>query len=99
MLAVASGCVGMSVGDFERCTPSEFTTLVEAWQKHETALAQRSWEQARFIAMTNLQPYSKKALKPTDIVRFDWDEEKKKITGPPSTRKRMEEVIRKIKRD
>jgi hypothetical protein len=28
------------------------------------------------VALTNLTPHTKKRLKPTDIIRFEWDEKR-----------------------
>ena len=34
------------------------------------------WEQTRFLAYVTAQVNSTKKLKPTDILKFDWDEKK-----------------------
>ena len=34
------------------------------------------WEQTRFLAYVAAQVNSTKKLKPTDILKFDWDEKK-----------------------
>ena len=31
------------------------------------------WDIARLIMLSNLQPYSKTRLKPSDIIKFPWD--------------------------
>ncbi len=35
-----------------------------------------AWERMRMLATICVQPYSKKKLKGTDLMRFPWDEEK-----------------------
>lgn len=35
----------------------------------------QEWEQTRFNAFINAQINSSKTLKPTDIIKFDWDNE------------------------
>lgn len=37
-----------------------------------------SWEQARMIAYITAQANSKKKLKPTDIIKFEWDKTQEK---------------------
>lgn len=41
---------------------------------------QMLWEQARFMAYYSLMPHISKHsnLKPTDLIKFEWDKEKKK---------------------
>lgn len=67
------------------------------WNKREEVLHRTSWEQTRDLMMAMLQPYSEKQLKPTDILRFEWD---KKKTPPKvverSTRERMEEIRKRL---
>jgi hypothetical protein len=74
-MGLATGCVGMSLTDFERCTPSEFRAVWKAWQERETQRERRSWEQTRAVCVTLLQPYSKRALRGGDVLHFPWDDE------------------------
>lgn len=96
-MAIALGCVRMSLDDFDRCTPSEFTSVVEAWAKQKESDIRTSWEQTRFIAFHCIQPYSKKQMKLTDICRFAWDREEKRKAGTTSTRERMEEMMKRLR--
>lgn len=73
-MGLATGCVGMSVSDFERCTPSEFRAVWDAWQGREMRRERTSWEQTRTVCVSLLQPYAKKALRGVDVLRFPWDE-------------------------
>ena len=95
-MGLAMGCVGMSLGDFCRLTPSEFTEVFSRWQQHEEYSQRRSWDQARFLACSILQPYSsKKRLKLTDVARFSWDMEAvDQEKEEPSTRERYEEIVK-----
>lgn len=70
---MAMGCVGMSMDDFDRCTPSEFSAIMEQWGRQRKENVKLTWEQARFLATCFLQPYSRKTLKSTDVARFSWD--------------------------
>lgn len=67
--------MGMSLCDFEQCTPSEFQTIFDQWQKQTESLEHASWERTRFMCMSILQPYSKKVLTPKDVMAFPWDNE------------------------
>lgn len=82
----------MSYDDFCRCTPSEFSAAAEAWNKIEESRMRRSWEQTRDLMMAMIQPYSKKPVKPTDIMQFEWDKKKPPKPVEKSTRERMEAV-------
>lgn len=55
-------------------------------------------DQTRFLVTAMLQPYSKKTLKTTDIVRFPWDEKKEEVPKGTSSRERMEEVRKRIRK-
>lgn len=91
-MGLAVGSIGMSLTDFCRCTPHEFHCIYSHWE--QTHLRQ-PWERARFMACCVLQPYSKKALKATDVCRFGWDAERKAIATPAeSTRERFEELVK-----
>jgi hypothetical protein len=81
----------MSLQDFERCTPLEFSRIVEFYQKREEDRMQLSWEQTRFLAVTNLSPFSKKALKPTDVIEFPWDK-RPEVRKGSSSYERMKEI-------
>lgn len=82
----------MRLDDFERLDPDEFQEVYTCWlQSH----AQEDWERARFVACCALQPYSKKALKATDVCRFPWDRGSTDGETPVmSTRERFEELVR-----
>jgi hypothetical protein len=97
-LGIALGYVGMSLQDFERCTPFEFSKIVEQAQKKEEDRIRLTWEQTRFISLTNLSPYSKKALKPTDIMEFPWDKKENQVHKGTSSYERMKELEKRLKK-
>lgn len=98
-MGLALGCVGMSLDDFERCTPSEFRAVFDAWQQRQERDERRNWEQVRFLATASLQPYSKKTLKPTDVVTFPWDAKSSSaVTKGTSSYERMKEIEARLKR-
>jgi len=73
LLGIAMGCIGMSLQDFDQCTPLEFEKIYEKWQKKQQKKMQNSWEQTRQLAMCMLQPYAQRALKEEDVMIFAWD--------------------------
>jgi len=60
--------------DFSRCTPSEFYEVWRAYVSREERLERVAWERTRMAALTSLQPWSKKRLEATDVMKFPWDE-------------------------
>ena len=53
----------------------------------------RSWTQTRFISLTNVAPFSKKALKSKDIMVFPWEKENiAQVIKGTSSYERMKEV-------
>ena len=85
----------MSMNDFSRCTPSEFSIAYKVWQEKEQRLERESWELTLFLACCMLQPHSKRKLLPTDICRFSWenqpqDEKEESI----STKYRFDEIAK-----
>lgn len=93
LLGLALGSVGLTLDDFDRLTPDEFADVYQAWERSHL---REPWEQARFMACSCLQPWSKKSLKVTDVCRFAWDNEHLNADTPaaPSTRERFEELVR-----
>ena len=71
------GCIGMSMDDFCRCTPSEFYATWSAWNDMRQARERGEWERMRMECLCTLQPYSKKTLEAGDIMEFPWEKEQK----------------------
>ena len=85
----------MSREDFAACTPDEFQVTYDAWYRNEEVRMQRSWEVGRFVAAITLQPYSKKPVRPTDLIRFPWEKDSGDGAAAPkgtSTLDRAQEV-------
>lgn len=95
-MSIAVGYMGMSIDDFCRCTPSEFSTIYEAWQEKSQRKEQETWEQTRFLACCILQPYSKKKLMPKDVCRFSWEKQQDEpsMEIEASSKERFEEIVR-----
>ena len=65
-----------------------------------------AWERMRMLATICVQPYSKKRLKATELMRFPWDDTKNSPSQPPrrggvvskeEALKRFEEVVKRQK--
>lgn len=77
-MGIALGCIGMSRGDFERCTPLEFHEVWRMWAEHEHDMEKDRWERVRILASVFIQPYSKRSVKPKELLPLPWDSEGKK---------------------
>ena len=97
-MGIATGCIGMSLRDFFRCTPSEFYAINSAWRELCDAEQQGAWERSRFVAATLLQPHTRRHLKPRDICLFPWEKQSSAHGAETtennnrSTRERFEEL-------
>ena len=58
--------------------------IIEQRAKAEADKNRDTWERARWLAAISLQPHAKKGatIKPTDLIKFDWDNEQKQTTKP-----------------
>lgn len=63
----------MSIDDFSRLTPGRFSMIYEEYLNAVSMEFKQSWNRTRFLATVLLQPHSKKALRPEDICRFEWE--------------------------
>lgn len=84
-MGLATGCIGMSLTDFERCTPSQFYAIADAWRQQQNSKQQAQWEQVRTLALCILQPHTTHRLKPADIMQFPWDNKQKTESDTPDT--------------
>lgn len=91
------GCIGMSLDDFCRCTPSEFSAIHEKWNEREVSMARERWEIARRGWFYTLRPYSKN-LSLEKICKFPWERDaevvalEKKPLSKEEEKKRYEEA-------
>jgi len=97
----------MSVDDFCRCTPLEFSAVYQGWAEAEQRRERAAWERTRMQCTCMLQPYSKRGLKPTDVMKFAWDREmrneecgmRNEAEGEKLTAKQIRERFEKVKRE
>lgn len=90
------GCIGMSMDDFCRCTPSEFYAIHKAWQEARDSEARSQWERTRMQCLCMLQPYSKKRLRVQDVMQLPWDalsEGRREKIGESACELSYEEII------
>ncbi len=73
LLGIATGCIGLSLQDFERCTPSEFRAIFDAWHERAQSLERSEWEQTRFLCACVLQYGAKKTLDVRNVLPLPWD--------------------------
>ena len=98
---MATGCIGLALDDFERCTPSEFRAIAEAWDGMRQRSERSEWERARMQCLCMLQPHSRQQLKTTDVMRFTWDDEKEDDVdrAEPQTAAEIMKRFEKVKKE
>ena len=72
-MGFALGRVGLSLDDFCRLYVDEFEAVCQAYSEALAEEFRASWERARTIVAILIQPYSKKAIKAQDLIRFPWE--------------------------
>ena len=95
MLGVAVGCIGMSMDDFCRCTPSEFRSVYDAWLRMEERREHSAWERMRMGCVCVLQPWSKSRLRAEDVMLFPWEVRTDEKSSPGKVDR--EEVLRRYR--
>lgn len=86
--------MGLRIAEFEVLTPSQFDSIYRHWRLRQDGLSRERWEIARMVAMYAVSPYAKKRIKPTDLIRFPWEEPgRKKTLAPPSEKSTKERFL------
>lgn len=68
------GCVGMSLEDFERCTPFEFAAIYKQWNERDVRRYRDGWEYVRTLAaLIKIEFTGRKTA--YDLLPFPWDGE------------------------
>lgn len=91
LLGLAVGCIGMSIDDFDRCTPLEFESICGKWHEARDQAYRTGWDQVRQLACCVLQPYSKKAISPEDVITFSWEKTDRQPRAPETCEQREAE--------
>ena len=95
----------MSADDFCRCTPLEFQAGYKGWAESEHRRQRAEWERTRMECTFILQPWSRRTLKPGDVMQFGWDDSAGSGTDPATdegenlTAKEIRERFEKVKRE
>lgn len=100
LLGIAVGCIGMSLQDFDQCTPLEFNEIYECWSKERQMQIRNDWERTRQLTVRLLLPYSQKALKAEDVMEFVWDKKNDgdAVANKEKTREEIEAEARHFER-
>ena len=71
----------MNVDDFYDMLPREFWNKVDGFYELENMRQRSDWERTRWSTclLLNIQMAKGKSIKPTDLIVFEWEEDKKKI--------------------
>ena len=83
--------MGMSLQDFDQCTPLEFEKIFEMWHDSREMAFRTGWEQTRNLAVCILQPYAAKTLEPRDVMEFEWDQPEKPMPAKKTRKEREAE--------
>ena len=90
MLGIATACIGLSLNDFCRLTPDEFSYVCKAYTDTSEMRRQESWERARAVATLTVQPHLKHQMSAGKLMPFPWDD-KAKPSPQPKPKKTKEE--------
>ena len=96
---MAVGRIGMSIDDFCRCTPSEFSAIAESWNEGEQLKERAAWERTRLQCTCMLQPYSRHGLEPRDVLRFAWDDDQNGDDTEKLSAKQIREKFERAKKE
>ena len=71
----------MNVDDFYDMLPREFWNKVDGFYELENMRQRSDWERTRWSTclLLNIRLPKNKSIKPTDLMRFEWEEEALKI--------------------
>jgi len=59
---------------FNEITPRYFMLRLKGLRAAQQQAYRNEWERTRWLAVFMVMPYSKKRLKPTDLMRFPWEQ-------------------------
>ncbi|MBR1436126.1 MAG: hypothetical protein IJ584_13570 [Bacteroidales bacterium] len=89
--------MGLSPEEFGNLTPEELGAISKGWAENRRITERQAWERTRMLAALLLQPYSKKKLKPEDVMTLDETNNPPETqSGKISTPERMKEVRKRI---
>ena len=83
--------MGMGLDDFCRLDADEFRSVCESWHAQKDTESREAWYRMRWLATLTLQPYSKRKLKPEQVLKLPWEEP----TPDPSLKRREAKPVTK----
>ena len=86
MYGYAVGVIGLRPDDFRTMTRDEFDAVWLAFNKEKEYEIHDGWERTRMHASICIQPHVRKKVQPKDLMKFPWDEKKKKQDKPIPSR-------------
>ena len=73
--AVACGEVRLSIQEFYKLTPRQFSNIMKGYRNKEDNLSKERWVIARKLMYASMAPYLNKSVKETDLIPFDWEKD------------------------
>lgn len=99
-MGIGVGCIGLSVEEFCRLGVTEFSYIYKHYTEAEAYKQRDKWERTRTLAAICIQPYSKRSLKPKDVLPLPWDSEQKSVrtetVGKDEAMKMFEKLMQKM---
>jgi len=69
--------MGLGCDELYNLTPRTFNNQLLGFNTYQEQLMQDRWEQTRMIVHSTIAPHSKKKMKPSEVLPFPWDNDKK----------------------
>jgi len=93
------GVGGVSLDDFVRLTPSEFSAVAEHVNRREDTRSRDGWEQTRVVAKMAVQPYMKKNVRLEEFMPLPWDgkTERAPEVSREEDKKRLEGLLKRMR--
>jgi hypothetical protein len=88
LLGIGVGRIGMSVKDFDGCTPHEFKIIMDEWEKSHV---RDEWERTRMMCLCMIQPHTSEKLSARDVMKFAWDKEEQKVVAKKRSKEEEDE--------
>lgn len=95
--AVGLGRLRLDVDKMYDMTPREFANALRGYTEQEQFYQREAWERMRMQTVALLQVHVKKGrqLRPTDVMKFDWDETKYKGLKQSYDEQHTQELVKK----
>ena len=94
---MACGEIGLTLSYFYSLTPRQFNNIITGYRQREERADRNLYETTRMIMYAALSPYAKENFKPTDILKFPWEEDKQTPElkeRKPKTKKELKKLFK-----